>query len=116
MSGTDADYTLLHHRALFNIKQEKMDIVNIAHGPDVVMLSSSPAAAAATTAATTAATASLSEEAVQVEASLESEEEDSPQPGLNQRIEDEADRCVNFSWIFTTPHLFLYGNLDLDSE
>ncbi len=91
MSGTDADYTLLHHRALFNIKQEKVDqeerdTVNTAHGPDVVMLSSSPAAAA-----TTAATAVL------VEAALESEEEDSPQSDLDQRIEDEADRYVNFS-------------------
>jgi hypothetical protein len=85
MSGTDADYTLLHHRALFNIKQEKMDTVNTAHGRDVVMLSSSPAAAA-----TTAATAVL------VEAALESEE-DSPKSNLDQRIEDEAVRFVNLS-------------------
>jgi hypothetical protein len=108
MSGTDADYTLLHHRALFNIKQEKMeevDTVNTAHGPDVVMLSSSPAAAA-----TTAATASLSEEAVLVEAALESEE-DSPQPNLDQRIEDEAVRYryLNLSRS-SRPHLFC--NLD----
>ncbi len=99
MSGTDADYTLLHHRALFNIKEEKMeegrevDTVNTAHGRDVVMLSSSPAAAA-----TTAATAVL------VEAALESEE-DSPQPDLDQSIEDQAIRCAHFIWIFTTPFI-----------
>jgi hypothetical protein len=112
MSGTDADYTLLHHRALFNIKQEKMeegrevDTVNTARGPDVVMLSSSGA--------TAAATASLSEEAVLVEAALESEEEDSPQPDLNQRIEDEADRFVNLSKSLKI-HICLYGDLDPES-
>ncbi len=89
---------------------EEVDTVNTAHGPDVVMLSSSPAAAATTT-----ATASLLEEAVLVETALESEEEDSPEQDLDQRIEDEAVRFVDLSKSLKLLICFVWY-LDPDSE
>jgi len=61
MSGTDDDYAILHERAVFNMKKEKEEAVisslsvNVEvdtynspapRGPDVVMLSSSPATTA----------------------------------------------------------------------